>query len=61
MTATGTTGQLLKDYSIMVAVSIVAGETLVHPTFLMENDEFMPVLKTADSITDVVDWVNENY
>lgn len=55
------TGQLLTTLTPNVIASVVEGETTVPWTLLLENDDFLDVIRKADKIEEVVDWVNENY
>jgi hypothetical protein len=54
-------GQLLTTLTPNVIASVVEGETTVPWTLLLENDDFLDVIRKADKIEEVVDWVNENY
>lgn len=43
-------------------LSSVAGETTVPPELLVENDEFMDIIRAGGfTIATLIDWVNENY
>lgn len=55
------TGQLLTTLTPNVIASVVEGETTVPWTLLLENNDFLDVIRKADKIEEVVDWVNENY
>lgn len=55
------TGKLLSSLSLNVIASAVEGETTVPWVLLLEEEEFIDVVRQADSIEDVVEWVNENY
>lgn len=55
------TGQLLSTLTIRVIASIVEAETTVPYALLLENTDFLTVIRKADKIEEVVDWVNENY
>jgi|AACY02.8.fsa_nt_gi hypothetical protein len=55
------TGKLLSSLSLNVIASAVEAETTVPWVLLLEEEEFIDVVKQADNIEDVVEWVNENY
>jgi hypothetical protein len=55
------TGQLLSTLNLRVVLGFVAGETTVHESLLLEDENFLAVARSADKMQDVVDWVNENY
>lgn len=54
-------GQLLSSLNLNVIASAVAGETSVPWTLLLEDEEFLKVAKYANTLEEVVEWVNENY
>jgi hypothetical protein len=54
-------GQLLSSLNIRVIASAVEGETLVPYSLLMEDDEFLKVIKYANTLEEVIEWVGENY
>lgn len=54
-------GQLLSTLNIRVIASMVEGETTVPYSLLIEDTEFLNVISKADTIEQVVEWVNENY
>lgn len=54
-------GQLLSTLNIRVIASMVEAETTVPYSLLVENADFLAVIRKADSIEEVLDWVNENY
>lgn len=54
-------GQLLSSLNIRVIVSVVSGETYVEPNLLLESQDFLDQLAKADTMEELVDWVNENY
>lgn len=54
-------GQLLSSLNIRVIVSVVSGETYVEPNLLLENQDFLDQMAKADTMEELVDWVNENY
>lgn len=56
-----TTGQLLSTLNLRVILGFVAGETTVSEYQLLEDENFLAVARSADTMQDVVDWVNENY
>lgn len=54
-------GQLLSSLNLNVVASAVEGETTVPWTLLLEDEEFLKVAKYANTLEEVVEWVNENY
>lgn len=54
-------GQLLSGLNIRVIASMVEAETTVAYSLLVEDSEFMNVASRADTIEQVIEWVNENY
>lgn len=55
------TGKLLGSLSLNVIAFAVEARTTVPWLLLLEEEEFIDVVKQADNIEDVVEWVNENY
>lgn len=54
-------GQLLSSLNLNVIASAVEGETTVPWSLLLEDEEFVKVVKYANTLEEVVEWVNENY
>jgi hypothetical protein len=54
-------GQLLSSLTLNVVASAVEGETTVPWTLLLEDDEFLKIVRYANKLEEVVEWVNENY
>ena len=44
-----------------VIFSMVEGETTVPVYLLTESPEFIKLVQTADDISELTDWVNENF
>jgi len=55
------TGQLITTLNLRVVLGFVAGETTVSEYLLLEDENFLAVARSADTMQEVVDWVNENY
>jgi hypothetical protein len=55
------TGQLLSTLNLRIVIGSVSGATLVDENLLLEDTEFLKVARSADSLPQVIDWVNENY
>lgn len=55
------TGQVMTSLNLRVILNVVSGETMVSDQLLLEDDKFLAVVDSADSMQDIVDWVNENY
>jgi len=56
-----TTGQLLSTLNLRVVLGFVSGETSVHESLLLEDEDFLAVARNADTMEEIVEWVNENY
>lgn len=54
-------GQLLNSLNLNVIASAVEGETTVPYGLLLEDDEFLKIVRYANKLEEVIDWVNENY
>jgi hypothetical protein len=54
-------GQVLTTLNLRVVLSVVAGETTVSEYLLLENPEFLKIAQSADTMEQIIDWVNENY
>jgi hypothetical protein len=55
------TGQIMTTLNLRVILSFVAGKTTVSEQLLLEDDKFLDVVNCADTMQDIIDWVNENY
>jgi hypothetical protein len=56
-----TTGQLLATLNLRIVISVVAQETTVSEHILLENSEFLKVVRNANTMEEVLGWVDENY
>jgi hypothetical protein len=54
-------GQLLNSLNLRVIASAVEGETTVSYDLLLEDDEFLKIVRYANKLEEVIEWVNENY
>jgi hypothetical protein len=54
-------GKLVSELGTRKVLSMVEGETTVSGYLLMESEEFLAELRKADSLEELVDWVEENY
>ena len=54
-------GQLLTTLNLRIVIGEVSGATLVDENLLLGDAEFLKVAGSADSLPEVIDWVNENY
>lgn len=54
-------GQLLSSLNLNVIASAVAGETSVPWNLLLEDENFIKVASYANTLDEVVEWVDENY
>jgi len=53
------TGQVMTSLNLRVILTFVAEATTVSERLLLEDDKFLAVVDSADSMQDIVDWVNE--
>ena len=56
-----TTGQLLATLNLRVVLSVVAQETTVSEQLLLEDSNFLKVVRNANTMEEVLGWVDENY
>jgi hypothetical protein len=54
-------GKLVSEHGVKRVISMVEGETTVSGYLLLENEEFLTTLRNADTLEQVVEWVDENY
>ncbi len=54
-------GQLLVSLNLNVVMSVVEDETTVSRHLLIEDAQFLKVASYANTMEEVVDWVNDNY
>ena len=54
-------GKLMATLSPNMILSMVEGETMVPATMLIENPEFVQLIKSANELEELTDWVNENF
>ena len=54
-------GQLLTTLNLRIVIGEVSGATLVDENLLLGDADFLWVANNADSLPEVIDWVNENY
>jgi hypothetical protein len=54
-------GQLLVSLNLNVVMGVVEDETTVSRYLLIEDAEFLKVASYANTMEEVVDWVNDNY
>jgi hypothetical protein len=55
------TGQLLSTLNLRIVIGSVSGATLIDENLLLEDAEFLKVVRSADNLPQVIDWANENY
>jgi hypothetical protein len=53
------TGRTYAEF--MFTLNCLAGESLIHPSFLMENDELPLMIKNGVDYETLLDFVNENF
>ena len=44
-----------------IILSMVEGETTVPAVMLIENEEFVWLMQKANELSELTDWVNENF
>lgn len=54
-------GTLLKRIPAFVIAGTVEAETTVSWAMLRENEDFVKMIRKADTIEEVTSWVEENY
>ena len=54
-------GTLLKETPAFVIAGSVEAETLVPWAMLRESMDFVKMIQKADTIEEVISWVEENY
>jgi hypothetical protein len=54
-------GTLLKETPAFVIAGSVEAETLVPWALLRENEDFVKMIRKADTIKEVTSWVEENH
>jgi len=54
-------GTLLKETPAFVIAGTVEAETTVDWGLLRENDDFVKMIRKADTIEEVTSWVEDNY
>jgi len=55
------TGQLLSTLTPRIVLGLVSDETTVSELLLLEDAEFLKAMRGAESVEQLIDWVNENY
>lgn len=55
------TGQLLATLTPRIVLGLVSDETTVSESLLLEDAEFLKAMRGAESVEQLIDWVNENY
>jgi len=54
-------GTLLKETPAFVIAGTVEAETTVSWAMLREDEDFVKMIRKADTIEEVTSWVEENY
>ena len=54
-------GTLLKETPAFVIAGTVEAETTVSWALLRENEDFVKMIRKADTMEEVTSWVEENY
>ena len=54
-------GRLHASVGLRIIIAQVSGATLVDENVLLGDAKFLWVAGKADSLPEVIDWVNENY
>jgi len=55
------TGQLLATLNLRVVLSVIAQETTVSEYLLLEDSNFLKVVRNANTMEEVLGWVEENF
>lgn len=56
-----TVGNLLYTMSFRTVVGFVSAETTVDAYLLFEDNDFLEMVRTVDTIAEAIEWANENY
>jgi hypothetical protein len=54
-----TTGRTYAEF--MFTLNCLAGESEIHPSFLMENDELPQMIKNGVDYDTLLEFINENF
>lgn len=55
------TGKLLSSLNYRVVASVVSGETTIAYELLLEDENFIKFVASADTMGEVITWAQENY
>lgn len=55
------TGKLLSSLNYRVVASVVSGETTIAYELLLEDENFIKFVASADTMEEVITWAQENY
>jgi hypothetical protein len=56
-----TLGKLVSERGVSGVMTEVENATTVSRYLLLESEEFLAELRKAETLDEIVDWVNENY
>jgi hypothetical protein len=54
-------GGLVSKSGVVAVVAAVEAETTVSAYLLLEDENFLAALRNAESLDEIINWVNENY
>jgi hypothetical protein len=54
-------GTLVSERGVSGVMTEVENATTVSRYLLLENEEFLAELRKAETLGEIIDWVNENY
>jgi hypothetical protein len=54
-------GDLVSELGVKAVMSMVESRTTVSAQLLLEDESFLVALRSAETLEQLVDWVNENY
>jgi hypothetical protein len=54
-------GDLVSERGVRAVMAMVEAETTVSAYILLEDESFLVALRSAETLEELTDWVNENY
>jgi hypothetical protein len=54
-------GDLVSERGVKTVMAMVEAETTVSAYILLEDENFLVALRSAETVEELIDWVNENY
>ena len=54
-------GDLVSERGVRSVMATVEAETTVSAHLLLDDENFLVALRSAETLEELIDWVNENY